>query len=89
MGGGTEVKRLHHTSREAADANIPSPFLNLFELITIFENHDLDEKDLVVLFGGHNLGYAQCAFFQGTNLQFLQHRPHLCKTTSTNLPYKW
>ncbi|WVZ16689.1 hypothetical protein V8G54_009671 [Vigna mungo] len=51
-------------SRAAADANIPAPFFSLSELITNFRNHGLDEKDLVVLAGGHSIGYASCATFR-------------------------
>nr|KYP48402.1 Cationic peroxidase 1 [Cajanus cajan] len=51
-------------SREAADANIPAPNFNLSQLITNFKNHGLDEKDLVVLSGGHNIGYARCVSFR-------------------------
>jgi len=51
-------------SRAAADANIPAPFFSLSQLITNFRNHGLDEKDLVVLAGGHSIGYAQCATFR-------------------------
>ncbi|KAL2337618.1 hypothetical protein Fmac_012064 [Flemingia macrophylla] len=51
-------------SRDAADANIPAPFFSLSQLITNFKNHGLDEKDLVVLAGGHSIGYARCVSFR-------------------------
>ncbi|KAL2337619.1 hypothetical protein Fmac_012065 [Flemingia macrophylla] len=51
-------------SRDAADANIPAPFFSLSQLITNFKNHGLDEKDLVVLSGGHSIGYARCVSFR-------------------------
>ncbi|KAK7390244.1 hypothetical protein VNO78_25543 [Psophocarpus tetragonolobus] len=51
-------------SRDAANANIPAPFSSLSELITNFKNHGLDEKDLVVLSGGHSIGYARCVRFK-------------------------
>ncbi|CAJ1948448.1 unnamed protein product [Sphenostylis stenocarpa] len=52
-------------SRAAAEANIPLPTLSLSELITSFRIHGLDEKDLVVLSGGHTIGFAHCATFRG------------------------
>ncbi|KAL5133172.1 Cationic peroxidase 1 [Glycine soja] len=51
-------------SRKAANANIPAPTFNLSQLITNFKNHGLDEKDLVVLSGGHSIGFARCIFFR-------------------------
>ncbi|KAL2337620.1 hypothetical protein Fmac_012066 [Flemingia macrophylla] len=51
-------------SREAADASIPAPFFNLSQLISNFKSHGLNEKDLVVLSGGHTIGYARCATFR-------------------------
>ncbi|RDX94793.1 Cationic peroxidase 1, partial [Mucuna pruriens] len=69
LGGSTwevELGRRDSTtaSREAADQNIPAPFFSLSELITNFKNHGLDEKDLVVLSGGHSIGYARCLSFK-------------------------
>nr|KYP48400.1 Peroxidase 52 [Cajanus cajan] len=51
-------------SRKAADANIPAPTFNLSQLIRNFKKHGLDEKDLVVLSGGHAIGYARCVFYR-------------------------
>ncbi|ESW06672.1 hypothetical protein PHAVU_010G066800 [Phaseolus vulgaris] len=72
-------------SREAANANIPAPFFSLSELITNFKNHGLDEKDLVVLSGGHTIGYARCANFKAhiyndSNIDpdFAQYLKYIC-----------
>ncbi|KAF2305229.1 hypothetical protein GH714_003210 [Hevea brasiliensis] len=51
-------------SRTAAEADLPSPFSDLPELISGFKKHGLNEKDLVVLSGGHTLGFAQCGTFK-------------------------
>ncbi|XP_061344905.1 cationic peroxidase 1-like isoform X1 [Gastrolobium bilobum] len=51
-------------SRDAANAEIPAPFFNLSQLISNFQNHGLDEKDLVVLAGGHTIGFARCVSFR-------------------------
>ncbi|KAJ0743293.1 putative peroxidase [Helianthus annuus] len=51
-------------SRTAAEANIPAPSMDLPALIKNFEDHGLDEEDLVVLLGAHTLGFAQCRTFR-------------------------
>ena len=51
-------------SRDATNANIPSPFFSLSELISNFKSHGLNEKDLVALSGGHTIGNARCATFR-------------------------
>ena len=74
-------------SREAADASIPAPFFSLSELITNFKNHGLDEKDLVVLSGGHSIGFARCVTFKDhiyndSNIDpnFAQQLRYICPT---------
>ncbi|RZC19009.1 Cationic peroxidase 1 isoform B [Glycine soja] len=74
-------------SREAADASIPAPFFSLSELITNFKNHGLDEKDLVVLSGGHSIGFARCVTFKDhiyndSNIDphFAQQLKYICPT---------
>ncbi|XP_073047302.1 peroxidase RIP1-like [Primulina eburnea] len=47
-----------------ADADIPAPFMNLPQLIDNFKKQGLDVKDLVVLSGGHTLGFSQCRAFR-------------------------
>ncbi|KAI3677715.1 hypothetical protein L6452_36981 [Arctium lappa] len=72
-------------SRAAANANIPSPFMDLPALIDNFENQGLDEDDLVVLSGAHTLGFAQCRTFRDriynhTNIDtmFARHLQTIC-----------
>jgi peroxidase len=38
--------------------------MDLAELIDNFKRQGLDETDLVVLTGGHTLGFAQCLIFR-------------------------
>ena len=52
-------------SRVDANNNIPAPFFSLSQLIANFKNHGLNEKDLVVLSGGHTIGFARCFSFKG------------------------
>lgn len=51
-------------SKDAANLNIPPPFFDLPALIQNFKDHGLDEKDLVVLSGGHTIGLSRCTSFR-------------------------
>ncbi|KAI5434931.1 cationic peroxidase 1 [Lathyrus oleraceus] len=53
-----------NASWDAANANLPPPFFNFSQLITNFNSHGLNLKDLVVLSGGHTIGFAKCATFR-------------------------
>ncbi|XP_057745093.1 peroxidase RIP1-like [Arachis stenosperma] len=48
----------------AANSNLPAPFLNFTQLVTSFNNVGLNTKDLVVLSGGHTIGFARCTTFR-------------------------
>ncbi len=50
-------------SRTTADADLPLSNMTLTELIDNFKKQGLDETDLVVLSGGHTLGFARCIAF--------------------------
>ncbi|KAF5785428.1 putative peroxidase [Helianthus annuus] len=72
-------------SQSAANANIPTPSMNLPALIKNFEDQGLDEEDLVVLSGAHTLGFAQCRNFRDriyneTNIDpaFASHLQTIC-----------
>ena len=78
-------------SKDDANANIPSPFLDLPGLIENFKSHGLDEKDLVALSGGHTLGFSQCTFFRNriyneTNIDpaFAAHLKRICPSVGGN-----
>ncbi|KAL5580572.1 hypothetical protein UlMin_013014 [Ulmus minor] len=51
-------------SLNAANNNLPPPFFNFSQLLSNFQSHGLDIKDLVVLSGGHTLGLARCTTFR-------------------------
>jgi len=51
-------------SRTTADADLPLSNMTLTELIDNFKKQGLDETDLVVLTGGHTLGFARCLTFR-------------------------
>jgi len=47
-----------------ANRNLPAPFFNFSQLISNFQAHGLDLKDLVLLSGGHSIGLARCTTFR-------------------------
>ncbi|KAH7517938.1 peroxidase 10 [Ziziphus jujuba] len=51
-------------SEKAATDQIPSPIEPLQNIITKFTSKGLDVKDVVVLSGGHTIGFAQCFTFK-------------------------
>ncbi|XP_040992000.1 cationic peroxidase 1-like [Juglans microcarpa x Juglans regia] len=52
-------------SRNDANTNLPPPFFNFSQLLSNFQSHGLDLKDLVALSGGHSIGIARCITFRG------------------------
>ncbi|XP_061349037.1 peroxidase RIP1-like isoform X2 [Gastrolobium bilobum] len=90
LGGPTWKVRLGRrdsttASRDDANADIPAPFFSLSQLITNFQNHGLDEKDLVVLAGAHTIGFARCVTFRdhiyndsNINLYFAKALKYIC-----------
>ncbi|KAK7349720.1 hypothetical protein VNO77_07323 [Canavalia gladiata] len=84
LGGSTWKVRLGRrdsttASRDAANTNIPPPFLSLSQLISNFKSHGLNEKDLVVLSGGHTIGYARCTTFKDHIYNDSNINPHFAK----------
>ncbi|KAJ3676483.1 hypothetical protein LUZ60_003895 [Juncus effusus] len=51
-------------SQAAANNTIPAPTLNLSGLLSNFKSHGLTLRDLVVLSGGHTLGFSRCTNFK-------------------------
>ncbi|KAG6432492.1 hypothetical protein SASPL_104069 [Salvia splendens] len=49
---------------DEANRDIPPPFLDLPQLVINFANKGLDVNDLVVLSGGHTIGFSQCTSFR-------------------------
>lgn len=51
-------------SKNDANTNLPPPFFNYSQLVSSFQSHGLNLKDLVVLSGGHTVGLARCTTFR-------------------------
>ncbi|XP_050365857.1 peroxidase 10 [Argentina anserina] len=51
-------------SQKSANEQIPSPIESLQNITAKFSSKGLDIKDVVVLSGGHTLGFAQCFTFK-------------------------
>ncbi|CAK9314611.1 unnamed protein product [Citrullus colocynthis] len=51
-------------SADDANGNLPPPFFNFTQLLSNFQSHGLNLKDLVVLSAGHTLGYSRCTNFR-------------------------
>ncbi|KAK7390241.1 hypothetical protein VNO78_25540 [Psophocarpus tetragonolobus] len=69
LGGPTwevELGRRDSTTANKTEANIqiPRPSSSLSQLIIHFNNHGLDINDLVVLSGGHTIGFARCVSYR-------------------------
>ncbi|KAK1412454.1 hypothetical protein QVD17_33719 [Tagetes erecta] len=73
-------------SRAAANANIPSPFMDFPALIKNFEDQGLDEDDLVVLSGAHTLGFAQCRTYRDRIYSDTNIDPHFASHLRTICP---
>ena len=51
-------------SQAAANNSIPAPTFDLDRLASSFASHGLSLQDLVVLSGGHTLGFSRCTNFR-------------------------
>ncbi|XP_038681055.1 peroxidase P7-like [Tripterygium wilfordii] len=51
-------------SRTAANSQIPSPFADLNNLISLFSAKGLTAREMTILSGAHTIGFAQCTFFR-------------------------
>lgn len=51
-------------STNDANRNLPAPFFSFSQLLSSFQSHGLDLKDLVVLSGAHTIGLARCGTFK-------------------------
>lgn len=52
------------TAYATLTTNIPTPFMDLPQLIASFKNQGLDIKDLVALSGAHTIAVAQCSTYR-------------------------
>ncbi|GMY10463.1 peroxidase P7-like isoform X2 [Fagus crenata] len=71
--------------------NLPAPFSSFSQLLSNFQSHGLDLKDLVVLSGGHSIGLARCTtfsarIFDDTNIDksFAASLQRLCPASGGN-----
>ncbi|XXG39940.1 hypothetical protein AAC387_Pa01g0772 [Persea americana] len=51
-------------SMDAANKNLPPPFLDFPALLSNFQSHGLSIQDLVILSGAHTIGLARCTTFR-------------------------
>ncbi|XP_009775239.1 cationic peroxidase 1-like [Nicotiana tabacum] len=51
-------------SLSSANSDIPSPLMDLSDLITKFDNKGFTAKEMVALAGAHTIGQAQCTTFR-------------------------
>jgi peroxidase len=52
-------------SKDTATSDIPSPLMDLSDLISAFSNKGFTTKEMVVLSGAHTTGQARCQLFRG------------------------
>lgn len=52
-------------SKDTATNDIPSPLMDLSDLISAFSNKGFTTKEMVVLSGAHTTGQARCQLFRG------------------------
>ncbi|RDY13446.1 Cationic peroxidase 1, partial [Mucuna pruriens] len=52
-------------SKDAATSDIPSPLMDLSDLISAFSKKGFTTQEMVVLSGAHTTGQAKCQFFRG------------------------
>ncbi|XP_020210233.1 peroxidase P7 [Cajanus cajan] len=51
-------------SRAAANSNLPPPTFSFSQLLSNFQSHGLNVRDLVALSGGHTIGFSKCSSFR-------------------------
>ena len=57
-------REARNASLKDSNDSLPKPFADFPELISNFQSHGLDLKDLVVLSGAHSIGLAKCVTFR-------------------------
>ncbi|KAK1283937.1 Cationic peroxidase 1 [Acorus calamus] len=73
-------------SKDAANNNIPSPFLDFSGLLSNFQSHGLSLDDLVILSGAHTIGFAQCTFFRNRAYNETNIDPHFAESLRSICP---
>ncbi|XP_010263838.2 PREDICTED: cationic peroxidase 1-like [Nelumbo nucifera] len=73
-------------SLDDANNNLPSPFLDLSDLISAFANKGFTAKELVVLSGGHSIGQARCSLFRSRIYNETNVDSSFAKSIKSNCP---
>ncbi|KAG8633714.1 hypothetical protein MANES_18G140400v8 [Manihot esculenta] len=68
-------------SYSAANTELPSPLMDLSDLISSFSNKGFTAKDMVALSGAHTTGQARCSMFRGR----LYNETNIDSTLATSL----
>ncbi|XP_030538771.1 cationic peroxidase 1-like [Rhodamnia argentea] len=73
-------------SLNAANTDLPAPFLNLSALITSFSNKGFTAKEMVALSGAHTIGQARCTTFRGRLYNESDISPPFAASLKTSCP---
>ncbi|XP_050217726.1 LOW QUALITY PROTEIN: cationic peroxidase 1-like [Mercurialis annua] len=73
-------------SYNAATQNLPSPLMDLSDLITAFSNKGFTAKEMVALAGSHTTGQARCMMFRGRLLNETNIDSTLATSLKSNCP---
>ncbi|KAK9998899.1 hypothetical protein SO802_018502 [Lithocarpus litseifolius] len=73
-------------SLSAANSDIPSPAMDLKDLISSFSNKGFSTKEMVALSGSHTIGQARCLMFRGRIYNETTIDSEFTKSTQSNCP---
>ncbi|KAK4419844.1 Peroxidase 4 [Sesamum alatum] len=73
-------------SLDAANTDIPSPVMDLPDLISAFSNKGFSAKDMVALSGAHTIGQARCTVFRDRVYNETNIDTSFARTRQTNCP---
>ncbi|XP_030970062.1 cationic peroxidase 1-like [Quercus lobata] len=73
-------------SLSAANSDLPSPAMDLKDLISTFSNKGFSTKEMVALSGSHTIGQARCLMFRGRIYNETTIDSEFTKSTQSNCP---
>ncbi|KAF3974454.1 hypothetical protein ACB098_08G068800 [Castanea mollissima] len=73
-------------SLSAANSDLPSPAMDLKDLISSFSNKGFSTKEMVTLSGSHTIGQARCLMFRGRIYNETTIDSEFTKSTQSNCP---
>ncbi|XP_024974488.1 cationic peroxidase 1-like [Cynara cardunculus var. scolymus] len=73
-------------SLDAANSDLPSPFLDLPQLISVFGNKGFSPQEMVALTGAHEIGQASCGVFRERIYNETNIDPSFALSMQTNCP---